>query len=408
MKKSKKQILLSLILTVMFQCFSFGQGSTYSGSYVVSKPIVWNGVNNAIISKLQITNTSGHCISLINCSNITIEDCKLGPSLGNAVDIDHCTNITITNCSMANIASGVYVCTGSGISVTYNDILNVQGPFPRGQMVQFNTVSGTGNRINYNSCDNISGQSNPEDLVNLFKSNGTINDPIQVIGNWIRGGGPSTSGGGLLAGDNGGSYQLFENNICVNTANEGIEVAGGHDITVNNNTFYSQKTAISGVAISVYNQCIDPSFNITVQNNQTNWTHYSGVLNNLCDAGKSGVITGWSTNIYDPNLNSSILPPIIIGKAQGVTTETIPITLNEKYNIYPNPFYGHLSIEKSTIPINEKIFIYNLNGQQIIEQTLNDSKTDINTNTLSAGVYILKIMKDNKIIDVRKIIAGVN
>jgi hypothetical protein len=310
---------------------------------------------------------------------------------------------------MANVASGVYICTGSGISVTYNDIQNVQGPFPRGQMVQFNTVSGTGNRINYNTCDNISGQSNPEDLVNLFKSNGTINDPIQVIGNWLRGGGPSTSGGGLLAGDNGGSYQLFENNICVNTGNEGIEVAGGHDITVNNNTFYSPQTTVSGVGISVYNQCTtDQCYNITVQNNQINWTHYSGVLNNLYNAGNSGVIAGWSTNTYNPNLNSSILPSKIIGMAQGVTTETIPIpiTINDNYNIYPNPFYGHLSIEKSATPINEKIFIYNLNGQQIIEQSLNDSKTDINTSILSAGAYILKIMKDNEIIDVRKIIAG--
>ena len=405
----KKHITLIGISTFILHCIAFGQGSVYSGPYVVSSPIVWNGVNNATISKLQITNTSGHCISLINCSNITIVDCKLGPSAGNGVDMDHCTNITISNCSMANISSGVYICTGSGISVTYNDIQNLQGPFPRGQMVQFNSVSGTGNRINYNSCDNIAGQSNPEDMVNLFKSNGTIDDPIQVIGNWLRGGGPSTTGGGLLAGDNGGSYQLFENNICVNTGNEGIEGAGGHDITVNNNMFYSPKTAVSGVGISVYNQCTtDQCYNITVQNNQINWTHYSGVLNNLYNAGNCGVITGWSTNTYNSNLNSSILPSKIIGRAQGVTTGTVPVITYDNYNVYPNPFYGQFSIEKSETPVNEKVFIYNLNGQQIIEQSLFNSKTDINTTDLSAGVYILKITKDNKIIDVRKIIAGKN
>lgn len=405
----KKHILLIGISTIIFHCFTFGQGTHYTGPYVVSAPIVWNGVNNATISKLQITNTTGHCITLINCSNITIVDCKLGPSTGNGIDMDHCTNITITNCSMANISSGVYVCTGSGISVTYNDIQNVQGPFPRGQMVQFNSVSGTGNRINYNTCDNISGQSNPEDLVNLFKTNGTISDPIQVIGNWLRGGGPSTTGGGMLAGDNGGSYQLFQNNICVNTGNEGIEVAGGHDITVSNNIFYSQQTTVSGVGISVYNQCsTDPCNNITVQNNQINWTHYSGVLNNLYNAGNCGVITGWSTNTYNPNLNSSILPSTIIGRAQGVTTETIPVDSNDNYNVYPNPFYGQLSIEISSTPVNEKVFIYNLNGQQIIEQSLFNSKTDINTKNLSTGVYILKITKDNQIIDVRKIISGNN
>ena len=405
----KKHITFIGISTFILHCFTFGQGSVYNGPYVVSSPIVWNGVNNATISKLQITNTSGHCISLINCSNITIVDCKLGPSAGNGVDMDHCTNISITNCSMANIASGVYVCTGSGISVTYNDIQNVQGPFPRGQMVQFNSVSGTGNRINYNSCDNVSGQSNPEDLVNLFKTNGTIVDPIQVVGNWFRGGGPSTTGGGMLAGDNGGSYQLFENNICVNTGNEGIEVAGGHDITVSNNIFYSPQTTVSGVGISVYNQCsTDQCYNITVQNNQINWTHYSGVLNNLYNAGNSGGITGWSTNTYNPNLNSSILPAKIIGRAQGVTTGTIPVTTNDNYNVYPNPFYSQLSIDKSEVPVNEEVSIYDLNGKQIIEQSLFYNKTVINTNDLAAGVYILKITKDNNIIDVRKIVSGKN
>ena len=401
-----KKILLIGIFIFIIQGISYGQGSTYTGTYVQSAPIVWNNVNNATISKLQITNTSGHCISLINCSNITIVDCKLGPSTGNGVDMDHCTNITISNCSMTNISSGVYISTGSGISVTYNDVQNVQGPFPRGQMVQFNSVSGTGNKINYNSCDNIYGQSNPEDIVNLFKSNGTIDDPIQVIGNWLRGGGPSKTGGGLLAGDNGGSYQLFENNICVNTGNEGIEVAGGHDIIVNNNIFYSPQTTVSGVGISVYNQCTtDPCYNITVQNNQINWIHYSGVLNNLYNAGNSGVITGWSTNMYNSNLNSSILPLKIIGRAQGITTEIIPVTSIDNYNVYPIPFYDNLSIEKSETSVNEKVFIYNLNGQQIIEQSLNDIITNINTNYMVAGIYILKITKNNNIIYTKKIIS---
>ena len=407
MRLIKKIILLTSIFIFIIQGIAFGQGSTYTGTYVQSAPIVWNGVNNATISKLQITNTSGHCISLVNCSNITIVDCKLGPSAGNGVDMDHCTNITITNCSMANISSGVYINTGSGISVTYNDIQNVQGSFPRGQMVQFNAVSGAGNRINYNTCDNVSGQSNPEDIINLFKTNGTINDPIQVIGNWLRGGGPSTSGGGMLAGDNGGSYQLFENNICVNTGNEGIEVAGGHDITVNNNTFYSQKTTISGVGISVYNQCTDPCFNITVQNNQINWTHYSGVLNNLYDAGKSGIIAGWSTNTYNPNLNSSILPTKIIGR---IPQDSIPISTpkptNFNFKIYPNSGYSHSIIVKTTTPNIGSIIISDINGVKFISQSINNNSIEIDTSNLNSGVYIVNILNGANIIDTRKIIIG--
>jgi len=30
---------------------------------------------------------------------------------------------------------------------------------------------------------NILGKSNPEDVINIYKSSGTLDDPIQVIGN---------------------------------------------------------------------------------------------------------------------------------------------------------------------------------------------------------------------------------
>jgi len=315
----KKHIVLTVIFISQFNCFSFGQGNAYCGPYVIKSPIVWNDVQNKTISKLEIKNPKGHCIKLIHCSNITIQNCKLGPSIDVAVYLYDCHNITITNCSIENVASGLLADSGSGIRFIYNDVKNVQGPMPRGQMAQFDNCSGTGNRINYNICENITGQSNPEDAVNLYKSNGTVHDPIQVIGNWIRGGGPSKSGGGLLAGDNGGSYQLFEDNICVTTGNEGLEVAGGHDITVRHNKFYSQKTTISNVAISVHNQHSDPSYNITIENNEVNWTLFNGEKNNLWNYGNSGTITGWSTNKYNPGLKSSILPEKIIGRCQDIT-----------------------------------------------------------------------------------------
>ena len=404
--KIRKQILVSIIFTVLFQCLSFGQGSSYSGPYVTSAPIVRTGVNNAVISGLQITNASGPCITLSNCSNITIQNCKLGPSLGDGVDLSNCTNITITNCSMSDVASGLHAYMGSGISFIYNDILNVKGPYPRGQMAQFDNVSGTGNRINYNSCDNISGQSNPEDLINVYMSNGTANDPIQVNGNWLRGGGPSTTGGGILVGDNGGTYQLVENNICVNTGHEGIQIAGGHDIIVRNNKIYSQKTTVSGIGIAVAKEPIAPC---TVQNNQINWTRADGLVKNLYNAGAAGTIIGWDTNTNNPTLNSSILPAKIIGRASKDTIptkqDTIPTTKPVVVNlrIYPNPVYSRSLIVTSPTPNNDKIIIYNLEGLKMIEASINKSKTEIDTSILAMGVYHVKIIENDKILEERKI-----
>jgi len=403
MKTLKQQILLSLIFIFIFHCLSYSQGSTYGGTYVASAPIVKNGVSNITISGLQISNTSGSCITLVNCSNITIQNCKLGPSSSIAVDLNNCTNITVTNCSMANVASGLHAYMGSGISFIYNDVQNVVGPYPRGQMAQFDNVSGTGNRINFNSCDNISGQSNPEDLINIYMSNGTVNDPIQANGNWLRGGGPSLTGGGMLVGDNGGSYQIVENNICVNTGHEGIQIAGGHCITIRNNKVYSQLTSVSGVGVVVAMEPIAPC---SVQNNQINWTRADGLVKNLYNAAASGVVSDWGTNTYDPTLNASILPTKIIGRTKAVTTEIDSSPALNEIKIYPNPATDHITIESSQDLTIGSIAIYNIKGQKLIEQSIKAGNTDLDTHNFAKGVYIMKISSNNQQLEQRKLIIG--
>ena len=237
-------------------------------------------------------------------------------------------------------------------------------------------------------------------------SNGTANDPIQVNGNWLRGGGPSTTGGGILVGDNGGTYQLVENNICVNTGHEGIQIAGGHDIIVRNNKIYSQKTTVSGIGIAVAKEPIAPC---TVQNNQINWTRADGLVKNLYNAGAAGTIIGWDTNSNNPTLNSSILPTKIIGRAskdtiptkQDTIPTTKPVVVNLK--IYPNPVYSRSLIVTSPTPNNDKIIIYNLEGLKMIEASINKSKTEIDTSILAMGVYHVKIIENDKILEERKI-----
>ncbi|MDP4239099.1 MAG: right-handed parallel beta-helix repeat-containing protein [Bacteroidota bacterium] len=311
-----KYIILTAAFLVAFQGFLSGQGSASNGPYKPSSPIVLNGVHDKIISNLRIINPSGHCISLSNCSNITIQKCKLGPSEKEGVNLYNCTNITVTNCSMDSIETGVYAHGCTGIKVTYNDVSNVQGPMPRGQMVQFNNVSGAGNSISYNVGENTPGQSFPEDEISIFMSNGTATDPIQVIGNWIRGGGPSTSGGGIMIGDKGGSYIVVQDNILVDPGQYGISVSGGNHITVSNNRIYARKQSFCNVGLYVWNQSpTDCSF-ITISNNQVNYTNKSGEINNMWNAGNCGVILGWETNHYNTHLNSSILPAKIIGRCQ--------------------------------------------------------------------------------------------
>lgn len=58
------------------------------------------------------------------------------------------------------------------------------------------------------------------------------------------------------------------------------------------------------------------------------------------------------------------------------------------FNVSPNPAKDHLSISAAK-PIN-KIEVYNLLGQQVINSNLNGTRQDISVSNLSKGVYILK------------------
>lgn len=283
--------------------------------YRISSPIILDGKKNKTISFLEIQNPQGYCIKLLNCSNIIIKYCKLGPSKKEGVYLYNCKDITVTYCIMENISTGISAVESKGIKVTYNDIKNVLGPFPRGQAVQFDEVNGADNSISYNICENIAGQSHPEDAISLYKSNGIISDPIKIIGNRIRGGGPSRSGGGIITGDYGGSYITVEDNILVNPGQYGIAITSGHNIRIINNKIYAKKQSFTFWGLMSYIQYTNPTHSNTIMNNEVNWQNHQGIARNFWDDGNGGDIYGWKTNLYNPELNDSILPKIIIGNA---------------------------------------------------------------------------------------------
>lgn len=401
----KNTILLILAFLFFFNLSSNSQGASYTGSYTISAPIVWKGISNSTISGLEIKNPNGPSIQLINCSNITIENCRLGPSKGQGVDIYNCTNITTKNCTIEDVSTGLRAGTSSGIKFIYNDVKNVKGPYPAGQMVQFDDVTGGGNSISYNVDENILGQSLPEDQINIYKSSGTATDPLLVSGNWIRGGGPSSSGGGIVAGDMGGSYTLISDNILVNPGQYGIAIASGKYNTIKNNKIFSETLPFSNVGLFAWNQYPTECSSITIMNNELNFKRSTGEVKNTWNPGNCGTITGWDTNFYNPNLDASILPAKIIGRVVGVTTEVKTEVLeSQDIKIYPNPVIDFFTIESKSELTNGIATIYNLNGQKLIEQPLNINKTEINTTTLIKGVYIVKVTSANKNVDKMKLI----
>lgn len=274
--------------------------------------IYLTGAHNLTISGDSINGGTAPCITLVNCSNIKIAHCKLGNSSNLGIYITGCTSIMIDSNYVTNVSTGVYAVNCKSVEVEYNQMKNMKGPFPRGAFVQFDNVSGTYNRVSHNRFENILGSSNPEDAISMYKSSGTSADPIYIVDNWIRGGGPSKTGGGIMLGDSGGSYQIAEYNTLVNPGQYGMAVSGGTNMQMFGNKIYSQSQSFSNVGLYYWNQSGQASYSVNISSNRVNFTSGMYGLNNFYLGSGSTTPAGWNTNYYDKTLTASILPNTII------------------------------------------------------------------------------------------------
>ncbi|MGZ3891750.1 MAG: hypothetical protein ACXVI9_14685, partial [Mucilaginibacter sp.] len=140
----------------------------------------------------------------------------------------------------------------------------------------------------------------------------------------LRGGGPSVTGSGITVGDQGGAYELVQNNICVNTGNIGIQVAGGTNITVINNTIYSRAFPWSHLGLGCGNYSGLPISDITMAGNKIRWTcakpgdlawYPKGTTSVQKDVSfQKGLLppSGWEKNILNAEIDSTILPKVLI------------------------------------------------------------------------------------------------
>lgn len=303
-----------LVMILAATLFSFRPAAP-AFTYTPSAPLSYTSVNNITISGDSITGGSSICINLVSCSNVHITHCKFINSTNHAIMMNNCTNVTIDGNFFNHVRDGVYAvaCKG-GIKTIGNQFINMQGPYPQASAVQYSHCSGPFNKIINNRIDEVPGQSAPEDEINLYQDTGTYNSPLIVSGNFIRGGGPSTSGAGITAGDGGGGYQHIEHNICINTGAGGIQYAGGHNITIINNLIYSKVFSWSGFGLACSNLTSTPVYGMVVAYNDIFWL-----------AGKIGgghrdtvykynatyanpVPLGWYTNRINAPIDSTLLP----------------------------------------------------------------------------------------------------
>ncbi len=245
-----------------------------------SGPININGQSNVVIENLHISNPSGPCVRVTNSTNVTIRNSTIGPCGGDAVYLSDVTNATVSGNHVTGTRNGVLVHRSNSIAVNGNAFVNAGRNF-----VQFDKVNGAGSSISNNRGQNQLGGSNAEDLISVYQSNGTASSPIRIAGNYLRNGGPSNSGSGIMLGDGGGQHQIVENNVLVNPGQVGIGVASGSNVKIRNNRIFSDSQSWSNVGLYVWNQYSATCQNIEVSGNQVNWTSAAGRSNGWWSGG---------------------------------------------------------------------------------------------------------------------------
>lgn len=130
----------------------------------------------------------------------------------------------------------------------------------------------------------------------------------------MRGGGPSSSGGGIMLGDSGGSYITASGNIMVNPGQYGAAISGGTFITLSNNIIYGAQQSFTNVGLYVMNIGGYVQANNTVSGNRVNFFNSAGTSNPNYLDGSTATPTGWSsTNTWaDATVTSAILATTII------------------------------------------------------------------------------------------------
>lgn len=299
-----------LLLFLLLPLFCQGQGSFLK---IISPVTAINdtGKSNLTITGITIAGGTSRCISLYSCNNIHITLCRFINSTAEGIYLYNCTGITIDYCFFCDVLTGVNAvnCPLGAIAVNNSQFRDIAGP--HANLVQFNNVTGANNSISNNIADDHQYQSFMEDNISLYESAGTSGSPILVNSNQIRGGGPSTTGSGILIGDVTGSYETASNNILVNTGNVGIGVASGSNEVVIGNQIYGAQLPWSNVGVYFLNLYSGCSV-ITSSNNLVNWTNSGGLSNGTYTDGSCGSIGGSGNNYSDGSITSAILGAAIL------------------------------------------------------------------------------------------------
>lgn len=273
-------------------------------------PIAIAGQSNLVYEGFRVENAPAEALYLRGCKNVIIRNCFFNRSAAESIVLENCYNVLVESVLFSRSTCGVYALGCNDVRVLDCQGVNFRrrDNWARGQLAQFNGCGGTLNEVLNCRAENFANESDPEDVVSIYRShNVNVKNNIFRGGgandNGTREGGPSDSGSGIMSGDNGGTNQVVENNILINTGNAGIGIAGGVNIKVLSNKIYSEKTSVSNNPLYAWAQAGQEgqSNNAVAKDNQVYWTHKTGYINDGWNAGNISNVT-WQNNVRNTNI----------------------------------------------------------------------------------------------------------
>lgn len=125
----------------------------------------------------------------------------------------------------------------------------------------------------------------------------------------------------------------------------------------------------------------------------------------------TGILTGDTNQSYTPTANGIYYDIVTISTCSSDSSNNIDVVLNgmmpaeknKTIKIYPDPVSAQLTIETNDLTKENTLTILNLKGQELINQTLTNTRTQLDFSNMANGIYFVKLINDNTV-EVRKII----
>ena len=107
--------------------------------------------------------------------------------------------------------------------------------------------------------------------------------------------------------------------------------------------------------------------------------------------------------LYDTDPSTSEKTNIFIARFEPLVLSSDNFTTLD-IALYPNPNNGQFTLDLNQFNSDHlKMELYSILGVKIFEQKITTLKTEVETQNLTSGIYIVKFLKDNQLIKTEKI-----